>query len=561
MKIRQSQGADLFVKSLERLGVNIIFGIPGSHDMYLYNALRKSSIQTVLVTSELHAAFMANGFFRNSGKPGIMIAIAGPGFTNSISGLTEAYFDSAGMICIICKPRSLPGEKFQLQKIDEKEIVRTVTKGNFTIDSPVHIESTLRASFELALTGEPGPVLLEISPGVLADTPDSTQSKESGIPSQLPPVDEPSVEEILDHLRASRRVIFYLGQGAAEASNQAWELIELLQAPVLTTTSGRGIIPESHPQSLPSDLVDDVDLVNSILDSCDLILAVGSKFTHNGSKGFRMKFPAERFIHVDTSQDVLGANYPAQLTVAADAGVFFEALLNKRDKLESREIGWKPGEIENWRQSLIKSKHRKSFPEPHIEGHDPSTAKAFFSSLRDLLPGDTCLITDSGLHQMLARKYYEVSAPRGLIVPADFQSMGFGIPAGIGAKLANPERQVVVITGDGGFALCGMELSTAVREEVNITVILFNDNSMGLIRVHQLNKIGHSHAVKTSEIDYHRFCESLGIQYFKLNDNIHDILKKSLHHEGVSLIEIVLKDTLDMKKASAKGFLRNILKI
>jgi acetolactate synthase-1/2/3 large subunit len=162
---------------------------------------------------------------------------------------------------------------------------------------------------------------------------------------------------------------------------------------------------------------------------------------------------------------------------------------------------------------------------------------------------------------MLARKYFEVSVPKGLIVPADFQSMGFGIPAGIGAKLATPERHVVVVTGDGGFALCGMELSTAVREKVNITVILFNDNSMGLIRIHQLNKIGHSHAVKTSEIDYSKFCESIGVQYFKLDNNIHDVIKSSLHHDGVSLIEVVLKDTLDMQKASAKGFLRNLLKI
>jgi len=554
-------GADILVSTLGELGVEAVFGIPGSHDAHLYNALRKSSIRTVLTTNELFAAFMANGYYRNSGKIGTMMAIAGPGFTNAITGLAEAFFDSVGMVCLICKPTELPGKTFQLQKINEKEIVRTVTKGNFSVEAGSQIESTLRACYELASTGEPGPVLMEISARELSRKADLTQSKEPHNKHQRPPVDEQSLNDVVNLIASSPRLIFYLGQGALSASHRISEFADYLEAPVLTTTSGRGIIPESHSLSLPSDLIEDVAGVNSMMESCDLIIVLGCKFTHNGAKGFRLNFPQDKMIHVDASSQVLGANYPPRIAIQADISDFLDALWLTRDRFESRKSGWKSGEIDKWRQALIKDKHKKSFPEPQFEGMAPPTAAAFFSSLGDLLPKNTCLITDSGLHQMMARKYFEVSAPRGLVVPADFQSMGFGIPAGIGAGLADPDRPVVVITGDGGFALCGMELSTAVREKINMTVFLFNDNSMGLIRVHQLRKTGHDHAVKTGTIDYNQFSASLGIQYFRLDHNIPYVLEKSMSYRGVSLIEVGLSDTRDFQKASAKGVLRNILKI
>jgi len=554
-------GADLIVKTLEGLRIEVIFAIPGSNDAHLYNALRQSSIRTVLATNELHAAFMANGYFRNSGKVGVVLTIAGPGFTNAITGLVEAFFDSVGMLCIICKPSNLPGRKFQLQKIDEKDLVRNVTKGCFSLKAGSDTEKTLSECIELATTGEPGPVLLEVMSDVLSENTVLSGNNDAQSKSGLSPVDEKSIAEAIELIVSSHRAVLYLGQGAISSSTQISDFIKLLKTPVLTTTSGRGIVPESHPMSLPSDLVDDVDSVNGILDSCDLIVAMGCKFTHNGAKGFRLNIPEEKLIHVDASPEVLGANYPAHLAISTDVSEFLSALLNRREAFESRKAGWEAGEIDKWRQSLIKSIHKKTYPEPHFEGMSPPTARAFFSALQNILPGNSCVLTDSGLHQMLARQYLEVSVPRGLIVPSDFQSMGFGIPAGIGARLADPARHVVVVVGDGGFALSGMELSTAVRENIAITVILFNDNNMGLIRLHQLSKLGHSHAVKTSEIDYSKFCESMGVQYFKLNNNLQEVISKSLDNDCVSLVEVVLKDSLDIQKTSVKGLLRNILKI
>jgi len=548
------------VKSLRSLGVDAVFGIPGSHDAFLYDALRKSPVRTILATNELHAAFMANGYFRRCGKPGVMVTVAGPGFTNGVTGLAEAFFDSAGLVCIVCKPAGLPGQKFQLQKIDEKEIIRSVSKNGFKIKDGAEIGSFLPECFGLAVSGEPGPVLLEISSSAL-----SQKTPDIGLDGSTPqiwllPLDKQAFDKAARRIESSRKPLLYLGQGAMPASAAIHELVDLLNIPVLTTTSGRGILSEKHPMCLPCDLMEDTKLLNTLIESSDLVLAAGCKFTHNGAKGFRLKLPKEKLIHVDASPDVLGANYPAHIALCGDAADFFNSLLQRRELFRLREPGWKPVEIAEWRRSLLKNKHKKSFSEPRFEGLRPPTAAAFFTALDDLLPEDSCMVTDSGLHQMMARKYLPVTAPAGLIVPADFQSMGFGIPAGIGAKLASPESKVVIVTGDGGFALSGMELLTAVREKIDVTVILFNDNRLGMIHLHQLSKSGRSHAVQTGLVDYSRFCESIGCACFKAADDCHASLEKALEAEGVSLVEVSLRDSLDYKKSGVKGAIRSFIK-
>jgi len=549
-------GHDLLVKTFETLGVECVFGIPGSQDSPIYEALSRSSIRTVLATNELHAAFMANGYFRNSGKVGVVLVIAGPGFTNTVTGLAEAFFDSAGLVCIICKPSYLPGRKFQLQNIDEKEIIRTLVKRSYSIDKTSEISEGFYEAFVLAQTGEPGPVLVEVSSDTLQKKAARPKILQSLPKFQTLSLDSERIDEAIQLISSSTRAILYLGQGAVEAHNQIIELIDLLKTPVMTTTSGRGIVPESHMMSIPTDLLGDVDLVNSFLEESDLIIALGCKFTHNGSKGFCLNFPKEKLIHVDASPEVFGANYPARLAIPADTSAFLDAILRRKEEYKSRDSGWKKEEIEQWRQRIYRNRNKKSYAEPFIQGMNPPTAHAFFTSLREILPDDSCLVTDSGLHQMLARKYFEVNVPRGILVPSDFQSMGFGLPAGIGAKLSEPEKFVIVLTGDGGFAMNGLELSTAVREKIGIIVIIFHDSQLGLIRLHQLSHFGHSHAVRLGEISYSKFCEALGVEYHKLDNNLDEVFGQCLKNEGISLIEVELKDTFDIQKASLKGILK-----
>jgi len=550
-------GSDHLINTLEILGVKHVFCIPGTGDRYVYNALRRSSVRTILATNEVNAAFMANGYFRNSGNVGVIIVIPGPGFTNSITGLAEAFFDSVGLVCIICKPSKLPGIKFKSQDIDEKYISRAVVKKSFSINEVSEIRKVLFKAFALASTGEPGPVLVELSSDVLSEK--ATRYVTDRFQPQFfnPSPDKKQMNEAVRLISSSPRTVLYLGQGAINSSNQIGELVDLLKAPVLTNTSGRGILPEDHPMSLSCDPVGGkLELINSFLYSSDLIIALGCKFSPNSTCDYRLNFPKEKLINVNASLKTLDVNYPAQLAISADVAKFLESLLKHREVFKTREIGWKVGEIERWRK-LIKIIKKTEFPEPILEGIKPPTALSFFTALRKILPENVCLVTDTGLHQMMARRYFEVRIQRGLIVPANYQSMGYGIPAGIGAKLSDPKKTIIVVTGDGGFAMAGMELITAVREKIKLLIIIFNDNQLGLIRLNQLAQFGKSHAVKTGEIDYSRICEAFKIKYHLLNNNLKEIFEQFLAEDVTSLIEIKLKDSFNILRAQAKGFLKN----
>ena len=549
-------GADHLINTLETLGVKHVFCVPGSGDRPVYNALRQSSIQTILATNELNAAFMANGYFRNSGKVGVIIVIPGPGFTTSITGIVEAFFDSAGLVCIICKYPKFPGKKFQFQDINEQDIDRTFVKKSFSVSGASEIRKILFEAFVIASTGEPGPVLVELSSGFLSE-----KAPQSVITCVQPQFDNPSpdkkkMKEAVRLISSSRRVVLFLGQGALNTSPQIWKLVELLKAPVLTTTSGRGILPEDHPMSLSCDYLEGrLELINSFLHSSDLIVALGCKFSSNSTFGFRLNFSKEKLIHVDASPETLGANYPARLEITADVAKFLDSLLEHREEFNAREIGWDDSELERCRNLI--SKKKREFPEPSLEGMKPPTALAFFSALREILPEKSCLVTDSGLHQILARKYFEVRRPRSLIIPSDYQSVGYGIPAGIGAKLSDPDKMTVVVTGDGGFAMTGIELITVAREKIKLLVVIFNDNHLGIIRLNQLAQFGKSHAVRTGEIDYSKLSEALKLKYYRLNNNLKEIFDQFQADDGTALLEVKLKDSFNIHKSRIKGLIKN----
>jgi acetolactate synthase-1/2/3 large subunit len=552
----RNYGSDVICKTLEHLGVECVFGIPGTQNVKLYDSLRRSSIRTVLTTHELAAAFMANGYFRSSGKVGVVVAIPGPGFTYALTGLAEAFLDSAAVICIVNSPASTLGYKFQLQAIDQKAIAQPIVKTTYRIDCAADISKYLFDAYQSAVTGEPGPVLVEVAPSVLHEIESSNSQRASPQILHNSQPQAKQIKEAIERIISSRRIILYLGQGANAASAQVLELAELLSSPVLTTTSARGILPENHYFAFPfSHFRGGGETINRMLEACDLVIALGCKFSHNGSGGFKLRIPAEKLIHVDASTEVLGANYPASQTILSDVSTFLNAILENRELISSNDIGWPSEELMEWRRRAS-SENKSNSPEPIIEGIEPVTPKEFFESLNEALPVNACLVTDSGLHQYLARRYFTVLSPRGLLVPTDFQAMGFGLPAGIGAKLASPERAVVVLMGDGGFAMSGMELLTAVREKVHITIILFNDGVLGLIRLQQMSNFGRSHAIRLHNPDFSKLAEAMGAAYFRMDGETKVVLQRCIAHPGVSLLEVRLKDSPAFRNMRAKALLR-----
>ena len=287
-----------------------------------------------------------------------------------------------------------------------------------------------------------------------------------------------------------------------------------------------------------------IDELNALLESADLIVVIGAKLSHNGTSGFGLRLSRDRLVHVDASAEVIGANYPASLGITSDAG---DALIPIRNANLSAS-DWTAVELEKWQRRIRVADHTR---EPRVGGTPAGDAESFFESLRRALPADAIVVLDSGTHQILARRYYKVLAPGGLIFPSDFQSMGFAIPTAIGARIGAPDRVVVAIVGDGGFAMTGLELLSAVREGLSIVVIVFVDGALGQIRVQQLADYGASHAVKLRNPDFGLFAAAVGAHYELVGESIEVAVQGAIRRGGVVVLEVPVGDTFATVRMAA----------
>ena len=550
-------GAELVCESLERAGVDCVFGLPGSQNVPLYEALRTSALRTVVATNELSAAMMANGFYRSSGRPGVLITIPGPGFTWAMTGLAEASLDSAALLHIVGQPAATPGRRFQLQAIDQAAMARPIVRAVHRIDRATDVAGTLAAAHAESLAGEPGPVMLQVARAVLGER---VAVAEPAITPEIEcALDASTVATVVRALATSKHCVILAGQGCNGASELVMRLAETLSAAVVTTTSGRGVVAEDHPLSLGFEFGGNgAETLNALVDASDLVLAIGCKFSHNGSRGFRLRIPQDKLFHVDASADVLGANYPARVAIHADAPAFMAAVLAALAISREHARGFSADELAQWRERG-RAEGLHNVEEPRIHGVRSGKPAEFFAALRRVMPRKSCLVTDSGLHQELARRHFRVLHPRGLITPTNLQSMGFGIGAAIGVCLADPDRPVVALIGDGGLMMSGLELLAAVRERIRLTVVVFVDGAYGMIRVQQLEATGHAFATEFNEPDLGAFAAAIGASHVRLTGDPDAVLRTALETPGVTLVEVRVGDSLPMHWTRAKGIAKRAL--
>jgi len=541
---------DSVVRALETHGVSRIFGLPGTQTTAFFGALRKSRIGFTLATSELSAAFMANGYARASGRVGVLATIGGPGFTYALTGLAEARLDSVPLLHLVTAPATAPGSAFQLQAIDQPAIAGPLVKGCFTIERDDDIAPTLSLAMNLVERGEPGPVLVQFARGPLPG--DRPRPLASTTPADF---SAPDFGALRRRWASASRPLFLVGQGALLEANRVRKLVEKHGVPVVTTPSARGIIPEDHPLAMGFDTVrGGLSTLNELFERSDLILALGCKLTHNGSAGFRMRLPKDRLVHVDREPSVLEANYPCSLAIACDA----------RDVVALLESGptpagsWSSTEVADFRRRLT---HLDPILEPDMRGNPEASPSAFFSWLRAALPAETILVTDSGQHQVLARRHFSVLAPRGLILPSDFQSMGFGLPAAIGAKLGAPDRPVVALLGDGGLQMTGMELVNAVRDRIPLLVVVFNDGKLNQIRLQQIASDGRPFGVHLGRLNHQSFATAVGARYLSFSGSLDPAsVSDALDGPGPTLLDVRVGDSWTVRAVGAKARLKTTVR-
>lgn len=471
-------GASLAVHALEQLRIRHTFGIPGVHNTELYDELNNSDyITPVLVTHECGAAYMADAVSRVSDRVGTLVIVPAAGLTHAASGIGEALLAGVPMLIIAAGVRTDVPYRYQLHQIDQLELARPLTKAALRVTEHRRVVPTLYQAWRIATSGEPGPVFVEIPVNILLFT---------GEVDDLPAFSGPGTQGVLpqkkEHTRAAelllaaRRPGLFLGWGARGASGVAAEIAEFLQAPVSTTLQGLSVFPATHPLHTgfgfgPSA----VPAARNAFSGCDCLLGVGTRFAEIATGSFGVTVP-EQLIHVDINPGVFSANYPAAVSLEGDASAVLVALLAEL-KLLGRP---RPAdtELQHRIQRDKKAYREEWFAQPSIGRVNPAR---FFDALRRQLPDDAVVALDDGNHTYLTAELFPVHRSKTLILPTDFNSMGYAVPAAIGAKFARPDAEVVAIVGDGGFMMTCMEIATAALHGLGIVYYVFHDGELSQI--------------------------------------------------------------------------------
>jgi len=476
-------GAWLAVYALEQIGVKYTFGIPGVHNTELYDEINKSAqITPVLVTHEGCGAFMAEAISRTADSIGCLAIVPAAGITQAMSGIGEAYLDGIPLLVISGGIRRDSGRHYQLHDVDQQRILDGITKAAFLVDKHEDVISTIYRACEIATSGEPGPVFVELSgnvqlfPGEVKDLPKYH-------PSWRPPVVDPvKIKATIDLIQSAERPGIYLGWGARDATPHAIELAELLGAPVATTLQGLSVFPANHPLHTGMGFgASAVPAARHAFEHCDCLIAVGVRFAELATGSFGMSIP-EKLIHVDINPAVFDKNYPATITIEADAVDATRALV-----AGIKQVGGAPRECAALKQA-IKADKQSFFQSWTEKPNDKLVSPGiFFRELRERLAEDAYLVVDDGNHTFLAAEQFPVYQPRHFISPTDFNCMGYCVPATIGVKLTHPDKQVVGIVGDGAFLMTALEILTATRLGLGALFCVFNDGE--LAQISQLQEI------------------------------------------------------------------------
>ncbi len=507
-------GAALARFALEQLGVSHTFGIPGVHNTELYDELNASPhIQPVLVAHECGAAFMADAFSRTGQRIGTLVIVPAAGVTHAASGIGEAGLDGIPMLIISGGIHSENGRQYQLHDIDQHALLKPITKATFRILSHAEVIPTLYEAYRIATGGEPGPVFVELPYNIgnfLGEVEDMPLFQPA------PPAaaaDQQTLREMARQLVAARHPGLFLGWGAMAAQRELIELAEWLGAPVCTTLQGLSAFPANHPLHVGMGFgAYAVPAAEQAFAACDCLLAVGTRFSEIPTGSYSMPVP-EQLLHIDINPQVFNANFPASLCLAGDAALIIPALLGEvRALLGQPRSSSLPAQIARDKAAYLQQWLQ------HDSGSRVNPA-VFCQALRAQLADDALVVADDGNHTFLLAELLPIHGPRGFISPSDFNAMGYCVPAVIGAKLANPQRQVVGVVGDGALRMTGLELVTASSLQLGVPLFVFNDGELSQIAQAQEIPYNRKTCTVLKPLKLAALAEATGAAFIRIESN------------------------------------------
>jgi len=497
-------GAQITVRLLERQGVRLVTGYPGGAILPIYDALGQSTaIRHVLARHEQGAGFIAQGMARVSGEVAVCMASSGPGATNLLTAIADAKLDSIPLVAITGQvPKAMIGTD-AFQEVDTYGLSVPITKHNFLVSSTEELLDVIPRAFAIAASGRPGPVLIDIPKDVQSRTIEVAEWPAPGQRVMPAPADGMALAEAASLIAAAKRPLLYLGGGVihAGASELALELAEKSTLPTVMTLMALGAMPVDHPLSLGMLGMHGAPYTNLALDECDLLIAVGARFDDRATGKVAAFCPQAKIIHIDIDAAELDKIKTAHVGIVADVAEALTRLLPLVP--ENPRAEW------NARIDALKAAH----PQPLPGVNDPRSHFGLIRAVAACLDDDAIVATDVGQHQMWAAQAYPLRRPRQWLTSGGLGTMGFGVPAAIGAALAAPERTVVCFTGDGSILMNIQELVTAAEQRANVKIVLMNNAVLGL--VHQQQTLFYGQRLFASEFqsmpDFVAAARALGI--------------------------------------------------
>ena len=536
----ERSGAAILVECLARQGVEFVFGYPGGAVLPIYDELfGNHRIRHILVRHEAGAAHAAEGYARSTGKPGVVLVTSGPGATNAITGIADAFMDSIPLVVITGQVATNLIGTDAFQEADTVGLTRHCTKHNYLVKDPAELAATIEEAFEIATTGRPGPVVVDIPKNVqvataaMSDGP--AQRPKRYTPNTVGTLDE--IAEAIDLIANAKAPVFYTGGGVINSGPQASEALCKLQAltgaPLTSTLMGLGAFPSDHPDWLGMLGMHGTYEANMAMNQADLIIAVGARFDDRVTGRLDAFAPNSTKIHIDIDRSSINKIVPVELPIVGDCGTVLEQLVE----------AWgnrKPQDLSEWKARITGWRARDSLAYPASEDSImPQLAvERLFALTKDL---DPIITTEVGQHQMWAAQYFGFVKPNRWLTSGGLGTMGYGMPAAIGAQLGNPDKLVIDIAGEASIQMNIQEMGTASQFRLPIKVFILNNEYMGMVRQWQelTYESRYSNSYSDSLPDFVKIAEAYGWKGIRIEDeaDLDAGIKAMIEHDGPVMVD------------------------
>lgn len=527
-------GAEIVIECLKEQGVDTVFGYPGGAILNVYDELYKHSheIKHVLTSHEQGASHAADGFARSTGKVGVCLATSGPGATNLVTGIATAYMDSVPIVAITCNVGvSLLGRD-SFQEVDIAGITTPITKHNFIVKDVKDLAGAIRRAFEIAQKGRPGPVLVDIPKDVTANKAEYRPQLPQPVARDTADITEEALETAVSMIKKSKRPYIFVGGGAviSDASEELKEFVEKVQAPVCDTLMGKGGFDGTSPVYTGMIGMHGTKTSNYGVSECDLLIAIGARF-NDRVLGNAKKFAKQaKILQFDIDPAEINKNIVVSASVIGDIKEILSRINPRLTKMQHEE----------WLSHIFEyqKKYPLSYPAEGLSG--PYIMEEVYAKTR----GEAVIVTEVGQHQMWAAQYYKYAKPRTFLSSGGLGTMGYGLGAAIGAQVANPDKQVINIAGDGCFRMNMNEVATAVRQKLPLIEIIVNNHVLGMVRQWQ-TLFYHEHYSSTildDGVDFVKLAEAMGATGYRAEsrEKFQEALQKALASDTPVVIDCIV---------------------